>query len=117
MKELVFAIVVLGVFSIFYPGMIDAGMYGEVYIPEHEFIGFFDENETYTVFAGIKNKEYFHNNLIRILDDLSIKKLSSSEINFLKKKRILITGVSGVIGINLLFFFNNPILRYLFPYC
>ena len=56
---------------------------------------------------SIKNKEYFHNNLIRILDDLSIKKLSSSEINFLKKKRILITGVSGVIGINLLFFFNK----------
>ena len=56
---------------------------------------------------SIKNKEYFQNNLIRILDDLSIKKLSSSEINFLKKKRILITGVSGVIGINLLFFFNK----------
>ena len=35
---------------------------------------------------SIKNKEYFHNNLIRILDDLSIKKLSSGEINFLKKK-------------------------------
>ena len=43
----------------FYPGIADAGMYGEVYIPKHEFIGFFDENETYTIFAGVKNKEYF----------------------------------------------------------
>ncbi|MDA0755741.1 MAG: PEFG-CTERM sorting domain-containing protein [Crenarchaeota archaeon] len=59
MKELVFAIVALGVFSMFYPGIVDAGMYGEVYIPEHEFIGFFDENGTYTIFAGVKNKEYF----------------------------------------------------------
>ena len=59
MKELIFAIVALGVFSMFYPGIVDAGMYGEVYIPEHELIGFFDENGTYTIFAGIKNKEYF----------------------------------------------------------
>ena len=43
----------------FYPGIADAGMYGEVYIPKHEFIGFFDENGTYTIFAGVKNKEYF----------------------------------------------------------
>ena len=43
----------------FYPETVDAGMYGEVYIPEHEIIGFYDENETYTVFAGIKNKEYY----------------------------------------------------------
>ena len=43
----------------FYPGIADAGMYGEVYIPEHEFTGFFDENGTYTIFAGVKNKEYF----------------------------------------------------------
>ena len=59
MKKIIFAIVAIGVFSVFYPGLADAGMYGEVYIPEHELIGFFDENETYTVFAGIKNKEYF----------------------------------------------------------
>ena len=59
MKELVIVIAALGVFLIFYPGMAEAGMYGEVYIPEHELIGFFDENETYTIFAGIKNKEYF----------------------------------------------------------
>jgi len=59
MKELVIAIIALGVFSMFYPGMADAGMYGEVYIPKHELIGFFDENGTYTIFAGIKNKEYF----------------------------------------------------------
>ena len=43
MKELVLTIIALGVFTMFYPGIADAGMYGEVYIPEHEFIGFFDE--------------------------------------------------------------------------
>ena len=59
MKELVLTIIALGVFTMFYPGIADAGMYGEVYIPEHEFIGFFDENGTYTIFAGVKNKEYF----------------------------------------------------------
>ena len=59
MKELVITIIALGVFSMFYPVIADAGMYGEVYIPEHELIGFFDENGTYTIFAGIKNKEYF----------------------------------------------------------
>ena len=59
MKELVLTIIALGVFTMFYPGIADAGMYGEVYIPKHEFIGFFDENETYTIFAGVKNKEYF----------------------------------------------------------
>ncbi|MBT4676085.1 MAG: PEFG-CTERM sorting domain-containing protein [Thaumarchaeota archaeon] len=58
MKELVLTIIALGVFTMFYPGIADAGMYGEVYIPEHEFIGFFDENGTYTIFAGVKNKEY-----------------------------------------------------------
>ena len=59
MKELVLTIIALGVFTMFYPGIADAGMYGEVYIPKHEFIGFFDENGTYTIFAGVKNKEYF----------------------------------------------------------
>ena len=49
MKELVLTIIALGVFTMFYPGIADAGMYGEVYIPKHEFIGFFDENETYTI--------------------------------------------------------------------
>jgi len=49
----------IGSFFNVYPVIADAGMYGEVYIPEHELIGFFDENGTYTIFAGIKNKEYF----------------------------------------------------------
>ena len=35
------------------------GKYGEVYIPDHEFVGFYDETGTYTVVAGIKNKEYY----------------------------------------------------------
>ena len=59
MRKLMFVIVSLGLFSVFYPGLADAGMYGEVYIPSHEFVGFYDEAGVYTVFAGVKNKEYF----------------------------------------------------------
>ena len=59
MKEILFLIGGFALFSILIPQIAHAGMYGEVYIPEHEFIGFYDENETYTVFAGIKNKEYY----------------------------------------------------------
>jgi len=59
MKKFIFVIVSLALFSVFYPGLADAGMYGEVYIPDHEFVGFYDETGTYTVIAGIKNKEYF----------------------------------------------------------
>ena len=59
MKELLFLIAGLVLFSVLIPQIADAGMYGEVYIPEHEFIGFYDDTETYTVFAGIKNKEYY----------------------------------------------------------
>ena len=59
MRKFAFVIVSLALFSVFYPGLADAGMYGEVYIPEHEFVGFYDEDGVYTVFAGVKNKEYF----------------------------------------------------------
>ena len=59
MKELLFLIGGFALLSILIPQTVDAGMYGEVYIPEHEFIGFYDETETYTIFAGIKNKEYY----------------------------------------------------------
>ena len=57
MKKFIFSIVAVAVFSVFYPGLADAGMYGEVYIPNHEFVGFYDETGTYTVVAGIKNKD------------------------------------------------------------
>ena len=72
MKKFIFVIVSLALFSVFYPGLADAGMYGEVYIPDHEFVGFYDETGTYTVVAGIKNKEYFAIQptiTISILDD------------------------------------------------
>ena len=59
MKKFILSIVAVAVFSVFYPGLADAGMYGEVYIPDHEFVGFYDETGTYTVVAGIKNKEYY----------------------------------------------------------
>ena len=51
MRKFAFTIVALALFSVFYPGLADAGMYGEVYIPDHEFVGFYDENGIYTVFA------------------------------------------------------------------
>ena len=59
MKKFIFLAVSAAMFSVFYPGLADAGMYGEVYIPDHEFVGFYDETGTYTVVAGIKNKEYY----------------------------------------------------------
>ena len=59
MKKILFLVAGFTLFSILIPQIAYAGMYGEVYIPEHEFIGFYDETETYTIFAGIKNKEYY----------------------------------------------------------
>ena len=58
MKKMLFVVAAFTLFSILIPQIAQAGMYGEVYIPDHEFIGFYDETDTYTVFAGIKNKEY-----------------------------------------------------------
>ena len=49
----------------------------------------------------------FDNKLISSLNTIDIKKLSLKEIKLFNKKKILITGVSGIIGINLLFFFNK----------
>ena len=53
------------------------------------------------------NKKHTQKNLISNLSNVNIKRLSANEINFFKNKKILITGVSGIIGINLLFFFNK----------
>ena len=47
-----------------------------------------------------------HIKLLNILKSVNLKKINSNEINYFKNKRILITGVSGIIGINLLFFFD-----------
>ena len=55
-----------------------------------------------------------HNKLLNILKSIDLKKINTNEINYFKNKRILITGVSGIIGINLLFFFdalNNNKIR------
>ena len=45
--------------------------------------------------------------LLNILNDVDLRKLSKKEITYFDKKKILITGVSGLIGLNLLFFFYN----------
>ena len=46
-----------------------------------------------------------YNKLLDILKSVDLKKINNNEINYFKNKKILITGVSGIIGINLLFFF------------
>ena len=56
---------------------------------------------------NLNNKKLATNKLIKNLNEIDIKKISVNEINFFNNKRILITGVSGIIGINLLFFFNK----------
>ena len=45
--------------------------------------------------------------LLDILRDINLDKISKKEITFFHKKKILITGVSGLIGINLLFFLHK----------
>ena len=47
-----------------------------------------------------------HIKLLDILKSVNLKNIKKKEINYFKNKRILITGVSGIIGINLLFFFD-----------
>ena len=49
--------------------------------------------------------------LLNILKSVDLKKITKKEINFFKNKKILITGVSGIIGINLLFFFDALIIK------
>ena len=48
------------------------------------------------------NKKHIQKNLISNLNNINVERLSANEINFFKNKKILITGVSGIIGINLL---------------
>ena len=54
----------------------------------------------------VKGKKFRNNRLLEILNRVDLKEISKKEANFFSNKRILITGVSGIIGINLLFFFN-----------
>tara|TARA_B100001057_G_scaffold31111_1_gene28324 strand:- start:3763 stop:4800 length:1038 start_codon:yes stop_codon:yes gene_type:complete len=51
------------------------------------------------------------NKLLNILSSIDISKITKTEINHFKNKKILITGVSGIIGINLLFFFDTIIKK------
>ena len=49
--------------------------------------------------------------LLNILSLTDLSKITKNEIIFFKDKKILITGVSGIIGINLLFFFDSIIKK------
>ena len=42
-----------------FPLLVVPSVYSEVYIPENEYIGFYDHDGVYTVIAGIKNSESF----------------------------------------------------------
>lgn len=52
-------------------------------------------------------KNSYISNLLKSLNSIDISKCNQKELNFFRNKKILITGVSGIIGINLLFFFNK----------
>ena len=52
-----------------------------------------------------ENKKSLEKKLIEDLSSIDIKSISTKEINFFHNKAILITGASGIIGLNLLFFF------------
>ena len=49
--------------------------------------------------------------LLNILSLTDLSKITKNEIIYFKDKKILITGVSGIIGINLLFFFDSIIKK------
>ena len=49
--------------------------------------------------------------LLNILSSTDLSKITKKKIIYFKNKKILITGVSGIIGINLLFFFDSIIKR------
>ena len=49
--------------------------------------------------------------LLKILGSIDLNKIKKKEIYHFKNKKILITGVSGIIGINLLFFFDAIIKK------
>lgn len=54
----------------------------------------------------VKQKKNKGLKLLEILNNVNLKDISSKEAKYFKNKKILITGVSGIIGINLLFFLN-----------
>ena len=56
---------------------------------------------------SLNNKLDKNTKLLNILSAVDLNKITKKEINYFKNKKILITGVSGIIGINLLFFFDS----------
>jgi len=56
---------------------------------------------------SLNNKLDKNTKLLNILSSVDLNKITKKEINYFKNKKILITGVSGIIGINLLFFFDS----------
>ena len=52
----------------------------------------------------VNQKKIKNNQLLGFLNKIDLTEISHKESNFFNNKRILITGVSGIIGINLLFF-------------
>ena len=60
---------------------------------------------------SLNNKLDKNTKLLNILSAIDLNKITKKEINYFRNKKILITGISGIIGINLLFFFNSILKR------
>ena len=56
--------------------LIPAFASGEVYIPDHEYVGFYDHDGVYTVIGGIKNTEMYP--VIPTVSALNVRLLSVS---------------------------------------
>ena len=63
---------------------------------------------------SLNNKLDKNTKLLNILSSVDLNKITKKEINYFKNKKILITGVSGIIGINLLFFFDSILKKKIF---
>ena len=63
---------------------------------------------------SLNNKLDKNTKLLNILSAVDLNKITKKEINYFKNKKILITGVSGIIGINLLFFFDSILKKKIF---
>ena len=97
MKNILFLFSLLALFSIIIPQIAEGDMQGEVYIPDHEFIGFYDETNTYTVFAGIK-KAYREEKLKDKLV-VCVNNLKPREMRFGTSEGMILAAGDDAIGI------------------
>ncbi len=63
--------------------LIPAFASGEVYIPDHEYVGFYDQDGIFTVIGGVKNNEMYPVCLYDISGDSKIGFLAVISGNFI----------------------------------